>query len=68
MPDKNIKNIATNSIGKELKCPIEASWVEKPPIADVEKLKNAEGALVASVSEKSPADKAGIKAGDIILE
>jgi len=37
-------------------------------IADVEKLKKAEGALVASVSEKSPADKAGIKAGDIILE
>ena len=36
--------------------------------AEVEKLKKAEGALVASVSEKSPADKAGIKAGDIILE
>ena len=27
-----------------------------------------EGALVASVGENSPADKAGIKAGDIILE
>ena len=26
------------------------------------------GALVASVAEKSPSDKAGIKAGDIILE
>ena len=37
-------------------------------IADVEKLKKPEGALVASVSENSPADKAGIKAGDIILE
>ena len=37
-------------------------------IAEVEKLEKAEGALVASVSEKSPADKAGIKAGDIILE
>tara|TARA_B100001248_G_scaffold253379_1_gene230575 strand:+ start:1162 stop:2562 length:1401 start_codon:yes stop_codon:yes gene_type:complete len=37
-------------------------------IADVEKLKKAKGALVASVGEKSPADKAGIKAGDIILE
>jgi len=37
-------------------------------IADLEKLEKAEGALVASVSEKSPADKAGIKAGDIILE
>ena len=31
-------------------------------------LKKAEGALVASVGEKSPADKAGIEAGDIILE
>ena len=36
-------------------------------IADVEKLKKPEGALVASVGENSPADKAGIKAGDIIL-
>ena len=37
-------------------------------IADLESLEKAEGALVASVQEKSPADKAGIKAGDIILE
>jgi len=37
-------------------------------IADVENLEEVEGALVASVSENSPADKAGIKAGDIILE
>ena len=37
-------------------------------IADVEKLKNTEGALVASVGEKSPAEKAGLKAGDIILK
>ena len=37
-------------------------------IADVEKLKKPEGALVASVGRNSPADKAGIKAGDIILE
>ena len=37
-------------------------------IAAVEKLEKPEGALVASVSENSPADKAGIKAGDIILE
>jgi serine protease Do len=37
-------------------------------IADVEKLKTTEGALVASVGEKSPADKAGLKAGDIILK
>ncbi len=36
-------------------------------IADVEKLKKPEGALVASVGQNSPADKAGIKAGDIIL-
>ena len=37
-------------------------------IAEVEKLKKPEGALVASVSEGSPAEKAGIKDGDIILE
>ena len=37
-------------------------------IADVEKLNEPRGALVASVAEKSPSDKAGIKAGDIILE
>jgi len=37
-------------------------------IAEVEKLKKPEGALVASVGENSPADKAAIKAGDIILE
>jgi serine protease Do len=37
-------------------------------IAEVEKLDKPRGALVASVAEKSPSDKAGIKAGDIILE
>ena len=37
-------------------------------IADVEKLDKPRGALVASVAEDSPSDKAGIKAGDIILE
>ena len=37
-------------------------------IAEVENLKKPQGALVASVSDKSPADKAGIKPGDIILE
>jgi len=37
-------------------------------IADVEKLDKPKGALVASVSEGSPSDKAGIKSGDIILE
>ena len=37
-------------------------------IADVEKLEKIEGALVASVSEGSPAATGGIKAGDIILE
>ncbi len=35
-------------------------------IADVEKLDRPRGALVASVAEDSPSDKAGIKAGDII--
>jgi Trypsin-like serine proteases, typically periplasmic, contain C-terminal PDZ domain len=37
-------------------------------IAQLEKLKKTEGALVASVSDGSPAAKGGIKAGDIILE
>ena len=37
-------------------------------IADVEKLDEPRGALVASVAENSPSDIAGIKAGDIILE
>ena len=37
-------------------------------IADVEKLDEPRGALVASVAENSPSSKAGIKAGDIILE
>ena len=36
-------------------------------IADVEDLIEARGALVASVAENSPSDKAGIKAGDIIF-
>ena len=37
-------------------------------IAEVEKLDKPIGALVASVGEGSPAEKAGLKAGDIILE
>ena len=37
-------------------------------IADVEKLDEPRGALVASVAENSPSAKAGIKAGDIIIE
>jgi serine protease Do len=37
-------------------------------IADLEKLDKPRGALVASVAKNSPSDKAGIKAGDIILE
>ena len=37
-------------------------------IAEVEKLDKARGALVASVAEDSPSDKAGVKSGDIILE
>ena len=37
-------------------------------IAEAVGLDKTEGALVASVGEKSPADKSGIKAGDIILE
>ena len=37
-------------------------------IANIEKLDQARGALVASVAKDSPSEKAGIKAGDIILE
>jgi len=37
-------------------------------IADVENLDEPRGALVASVAENSPSKKAGVKAGDIILE
>mgnify|MGYP001494613643 CR=1 FL=1 len=37
-------------------------------IAEVESLDKPRGALVASVAENSPSEKAGIKAGDIILE
>ena len=37
-------------------------------IADVEKLNEPRGALVASVAQNSPSDKAGVKEGDIILE
>jgi len=37
-------------------------------IAEVEQLDSPKGALVASVGDNSPADKAGIKPGDIILE
>ena len=37
-------------------------------IADVENLEEPRGALVASIAGKGPSDKAGIKAGDIILE
>ena len=39
-----------------------------PEIADVEKLEEPRGALVASVAENSPSDKGGIESGDIILE
>ncbi len=37
-------------------------------IAEIEKLDEPRGALVASVAENSPSKKAGVKAGDIILE
>ena len=37
-------------------------------IADAEELNEPRGALVVSVAENSPSDKAGIKDGDIILE
>ena len=37
-------------------------------IAEVERLDEPRGALVASVAQNSPSEKAGVKAGDIILE
>jgi serine protease Do len=37
-----------------------------PELADAFKLKEATGALVGEVSAKSPAEKAGIKSGDVI--
>ena len=37
-------------------------------IAEVENLDEPKGALVASVAPNSPSEKAGVKAGDIILE
>ena len=37
-------------------------------IAEIEKLDKPRGALVASVASNSPSEKAGVKAGDIILE
>ena len=37
-------------------------------IAEVEKLDKPRGALVVSVAKNSPSDKAGVEAGDIILE
>lgn len=39
-----------------------------PEIAETMKLSDVKGALVSDVSSGSPADKAGIKRGDIILE
>ena len=36
-------------------------------IAEVENLDEPRGALVASVASNSPSEKAGVKAGDIIL-
>ena len=37
-------------------------------IAEIQKLEEPKGALIAGVSEGSPAEKSGIKPGDIILE
>ncbi len=37
-------------------------------IAEVEKLDEPRGALVASIAPNSPSEKAGVKSGDIILE
>jgi serine protease Do len=39
-----------------------------PALAKEFKLKNGEGALVGDVTERSPAEKAGLKSGDVFLE
>ena len=39
-----------------------------PELAESFKLKQAKGALIAGVLHNSPADKAGLRAGDILLE
>ncbi len=39
-----------------------------PAMADAMKLKISEGAIIADVQKGGPADKAGIKAGDIVTE
>jgi serine protease Do len=39
-----------------------------PALAKEFKLKNASGALVGDVTPKSPADKAGLKSGDLLVE
>ncbi len=39
-----------------------------PALAKEFKLKNTSGALVGDVSPKSPAEKAGLKSGDVIIE
>jgi len=39
-----------------------------PELAESFKLKNTEGALIAGVIKGSPAERAGLKAGDILLE
>jgi serine protease DegQ len=39
-----------------------------PELAESSKLKNTEGSLIAGVIKGSPAERAGLKAGDILLE
>ena len=39
-----------------------------PPLAREFKLKNGEGALVGDVAPKGPAEKAGLKSGDVFVE
>jgi serine protease DegQ len=38
-----------------------------PELADSFKLKSAEGALIAGILKDSPADRAGLHAGDVLL-
>jgi serine protease DegQ len=39
-----------------------------PELAESFKLKQTEGSLIAGILRDSPADKAGLRAGDILLE
>ena len=65
--EEALQNLKFQKAMQQLEDPLKIKYLTKE-IAQLEKLKKTEGALVASVSDGSPAAKGGIKAGDIILE